>query len=81
MGKSIYLLACLIIYILFYWRKPSLPNITWKPVAEKFYFLNITGPSDIKLDIKVDFTSEKFWQNLGLLENKNLFPDKAKTEL
>lgn len=62
-------------------RKPSVPNIDWKPIGEQFYFLNISGPNDIKLDVKNDFSAENFWKTLGLLENANLFPDNLKTEL
>lgn len=56
------------------------PNINWSPVGKQFHFLNISGPDNIKLDMNSDFSKEDFWSSLGLMENKNIFPD-AKSEL
>lgn len=56
-------------------------NITWKPVGKDFNFLNISGPSNIKMAVKTDFSAENFWRSLGLLENENLFPASYKLNL
>lgn len=67
------LLLCFSTEIIF--RKPSVPDIAWLPIGEKFNFLNISSPTDIKLQIKTDFSARNFWNSLGLLENGNLFPN------
>lgn len=56
-------------------------NITWTPVGKEFNFLNISGPNNIKMAVKTDFSSENFWRSLGLLENENIFPASNKTNL
>lgn len=56
-------------------RKPTISNVVWKPIGDKFLYLNITGPDDIRMEIKTDYSTDNFWDDLDLLENANLFVD------
>lgn len=52
--------------------------MNWTPIGEEFVYLNITGPDDIKMETKTNFSADDFWHGLGLLENANLFPENEK---
>lgn len=57
-------------------RIPTISNVTWNPIGDKFVYLNITGPDDIKMETKNVYSTDNFWNDdLGLLENANLFPN------
>lgn len=58
-----------------FFRNPSTADIDWPTIGDGFKYLNVSGPDDISLIVKTNYTANNFWKSLGLLENGNLFDD------
>ncbi|XP_019875144.2 venom carboxylesterase-6-like isoform X2 [Aethina tumida] len=53
--------------------KPEFPGVQWDPVrSSDITYVNIKGPTDIKLETQDELSPREFWSSLDILENEKV---------
>ncbi|XP_049820690.1 venom carboxylesterase-6-like isoform X3 [Aethina tumida] len=53
--------------------KPEFPGVQWDPVrSTDITYVNIKGPTDIKLETQDELSPREFWSSLNILENEKI---------